>query len=119
LKALGKRKVIDISDVDSVDSGDESEVTRAKGSHGGRRQGAGNYKDDDINELLQLVEEELPIGGNGWKHISVCYEQWASRKGQPVHDVKALEMKFKGVCVLFLISFNSNISCYSSQKRRN
>ena len=113
-KALGKRKVINVSDIDSIDSGDESEVLKVKGSHGGRRQGAGNYKDDDLNELLRLVEEELPIGGNGWKRISVRYEQWATRKGRPVRNVKALESKFKGVRLLFLMYSNSNIPYCSS-----
>lgn len=112
-KAPGKRKVADISDMDSVDSGDESGVAKARGTHGGRRPGAGNYKDDDISELLRLVEEELPIGGHGWKRVSVRYEQWATRKGRPVRDVKALETKFKGVCSLFVMYSNSNI-CYGS-----
>lgn len=118
-KALGKWKVADVSDIDSVDSGDKSKVKKDKGSHGGHRPGVGNYKDDDIIELLQLVEEELPIGGNGWKHISFCYEQWATCKSHPVCDIKALKSKFKGVSLLFLTYSNSNIAYCSSWRQRN
>ena len=74
-KAQGKCKASDVSDIDSVNSGDESEVAKAKDPYGGCRPGAGNYKDDGIEELLHLVEKELPIDCNGWKCISVHYKQ--------------------------------------------
>ena len=113
-KGKGKRKSYDISDVDSMDTGDESEAPKAKRAHGGRRPGAGNYKDADIDELLRLVDEVLPIGGNGWKRIGVRYEQWATRNSRPARNAKALEEKFKGVCLPFLMYSWSDVTHCSS-----
>lgn len=97
-KGKGKRRVEDVSDLDSLDSGEESETLIVKNGYGGRRMGAGNYQHADLKELLRLVEEELPIGGHGWKRISTRFAQWASRHGRPTRDTKALETKFKMVC---------------------
>ena len=54
-----------------------------------------------MQELFCLVEEELPIGVHGWKRVSVRFDQWASWNGRPARDVKALELKFKGVRLFF------------------
>jgi hypothetical protein len=96
-KGKGKR-MLEVLDLDSSDSGGESEPPKAKNSHGGCQAGAGNYQDNDLKELLCLVEEELPIGGNGWKHVSVHFAQWASHHSRSTHDTKGLETKFKMVC---------------------
>ena len=106
LKGKGKCRLEEMSELDVSDSEGESEPSKAKNAHGGRRPGAGNYQNADLKELLRLVEEELPIGGHGWKRISTRYAQWASRHSQPTCDCKALETKFKMVCVDYFILFH-------------
>ena len=106
LKGKGKCRLEEMSELDVSDSEGESVPSKAKNAHGGRRPGAGNYQDADLKELLHLVEEELPIGGHGWKQISTRYAQWASHHSWPTCDSKALEMKFKMVCVDYFILFH-------------
>jgi hypothetical protein len=91
----------DASDLDLSGSDGETLNSKRK-AHGGRRAGAGNYQDADLKELLRLTEEELPIGGNGWKRISSRFAQWATCHSRPPRDAKTLEMKFKMVCSMSL-----------------
>jgi hypothetical protein len=104
-KGKGKRKLEEISDTEPSGSDEESEPSKAKNAHGGRRPGAGNYQDADLKQLLRLVEEELPVGGNGWKRIAARFAQWASRQGRPTRDAKALDTKFKMVGYIFSFPF--------------
>ena len=97
-KQQRKRKADEVLDMDSSDSDNESETPKPKNTHGGRRQGAGNYQDTDLNELLRLIERHLPIGANGWKRIAASFAQWARRHRRPSRDVKSLESKYKSVC---------------------
>jgi hypothetical protein len=115
-KSNGKRKLANTSDLDSSDSGGESEPAKGKSTHGGRRNGAGNYKDEDLRELLRLVEEELPIGAHGWKRVHARYAQWASRHGRPPHDPKAVENKFKMVHCTFPSFILANAVNHSSRR---
>ena len=73
-KGKGKHKA-EVLDLDSSGSGGESESVKPKNSHGGHWAGAGNYQDADLKKLLHQVKEELLIGGNGWKCVSVCFVQ--------------------------------------------
>lgn len=72
-----------------------------KGTHGGRRAGAGNYGKAELDKLLQLVERELPVGQTDWKRIHSSYASWASKNGHACRDTKAVEAKFKLVCSIF------------------
>jgi hypothetical protein len=72
--------------------------------HGGRRPGANNYKDIDLDELLNLTERELPLGQKGWQKISSRFKTWAKANNRPVRDTKSLETKFKQVS-LFSFAF--------------
>ncbi|KAJ7224652.1 hypothetical protein GGX14DRAFT_387325 [Mycena pura] len=61
----------------------------------GRPSGLGNYTMDDLTKLLDLVEDELPIGQKGWKVIHRAYTKWAKANARPLRVEKALENKFK------------------------
>ncbi|KAF8174379.1 hypothetical protein BJ912DRAFT_60760 [Pholiota molesta] len=96
----GKRRRVDF-DVDEpsealTDSEDERPVVPATG-HGGRRAGAGNYKDSDLTELLNLTQKELPVGQRGWQRIHKAYAVWAKLNSRPVRDARSLELKFKSL----------------------
>ena len=103
-KAKSKRKREDLdSGSDSQNNSDIEQPARTTG-HGGRRPGAGNYKDIDLDELLNLTERELPLGQKGWQKISSRFKIWAKANNRPVRDAKSLEAKFKQVS-LFLFSY--------------
>jgi type IV secretory pathway VirB10-like protein len=99
--AKGKRRRVD-SDLDEpseamTDSEDERPAAATAG-HGGRRAGAGNYKDADLTKLLDLTQKELPVGQRGWQKIHKEYETWAKANSRPIRDARSLELKFKSVC---------------------
>ncbi|KAF8151419.1 hypothetical protein B0H34DRAFT_801169 [Crassisporium funariophilum] len=79
-KAKGKRKQHDVSDFE--DASDMSEPTAKH--HGGHQQGAGNYKEEELKQLLDLTEKELP-------------QVWATKNKKPIWDAKALKHKFKAL----------------------
>lgn len=102
--AKGKRRCVD-SDVDKpfkalTDSEDERPIVPTTG-HGGRCAGAGNYKDVDLTELLNLTEKELPVSQHGWQKVYRAYEAWANANGRPLHDARSLELKFKSVSLVY------------------
>ena len=43
----------------------------------GRTHGAPNYKPQEVQVLLDLVEEELPIASKGWRVIGSQFRDWA------------------------------------------
>ncbi|KJA19644.1 hypothetical protein HYPSUDRAFT_56502 [Hypholoma sublateritium FD-334 SS-4] len=101
--AKGKRKRTaadsDLDDSEALtDSEDERPATTAVTTgHGGRRPGAGNYKDCDLTELLDLTEKQLPLGQRGWQKVYKEYEVWAKANGRPLRDARSLELKFKSL----------------------
>jgi len=111
-----KRKRSDISDYESAQSEDSDAPPKKRSGHGGRRAGAGNYQ-----ELLRLVEKELPMGQRGWKQIHEKYAVWAIAKGRPVREWKLLESKFKNVCefyIICLLFFSNLLSSLSKPRSR-
>ena len=74
------------------DNDDLSKVKR------GRPQGANNYSIKDTNILLDLVEDELPLGQRGWTAVMTKYNKWATECGRPIRKQLSLETKFKQVC---------------------
>ncbi|KAI0047509.1 hypothetical protein FA95DRAFT_1662927 [Auriscalpium vulgare] len=61
----------------------------------GRSKGAANYRDDEVNVLLDLVEDILPTGGKGWKVVGDRHRDWAQTQGSSERTDKSLESKFK------------------------
>jgi hypothetical protein len=84
--AGSKRKAADISD--------EREVKKKRG---GRAAGVANYSPEDVEALLDIVEEYLPIGGRAWNTVADEFGDWAVSEGRPVRSMKSLEAKYKQV----------------------
>ncbi|KAG2342378.1 hypothetical protein BDR05DRAFT_1001003 [Suillus weaverae] len=61
----------------------------------GRPNGSNNYSSADVKFLLDLVEDELPLGQKGWQVIHSKFMQWANRHGRPQCKATSLETKFK------------------------
>ncbi|KAI5991705.1 hypothetical protein F5J12DRAFT_727258, partial [Pisolithus orientalis] len=57
--------------------------------------GAGNYTMSDMNMLLDCIEEELPLGQQGWQVVATKFNKWASKNGYPDCKVSSLETKYK------------------------
>jgi hypothetical protein len=73
---------------------DDEDDPRAKR---GRPHGSNNYSSADVKALLDLVEDELPLGQKGWQVIHSKFTQWASRNERPHRKAQSLETKFKQV----------------------
>ncbi|KAG6808002.1 hypothetical protein H0H92_005725 [Tricholoma furcatifolium] len=73
---------------------EEPEMKKTK-KRGGRSSGVANYSGDDIDMLLDIVEERLPIGGNSWNSCANEFCDWAKENGRPIRTVKSLEAKYK------------------------
>ncbi|KIN98831.1 hypothetical protein M404DRAFT_76447, partial [Pisolithus tinctorius Marx 270] len=71
---------------------DDEEETKVKC---GWPQGAGNHSIGDMNVLLEYVEEELPLGQQGWQVVTAKFNKWASQHGWPDQKTMSLETKFK------------------------
>lgn len=64
----------------------------------GRTRGAANYKPREVQVLLDLVEEELPIASKGWKVVGCWFRDWAATVEHPERSDRSLELKYKQVC---------------------
>lgn len=69
-------------------------------SHTGRQAGASNYTDEDMDALLDLVSEDLPIGQNAWLRITESFNDWARENGRPPRTQKPLKTKYDAVSPL-------------------
>ena len=63
----------------------------------GRTRGTPNYKDREVEMLLDLAEEELPIASNGWRVVGARFRDWATVTQNPARTDQSLELKFKQV----------------------
>lgn len=70
---------------------------RQSGGGQGRTRGAPNYKAREIEILLDLVDDELPIASKGWRVVGSRFRDWASVAQQPARTDRSLELKFKQV----------------------
>ncbi|KAJ8582171.1 hypothetical protein M405DRAFT_750637, partial [Rhizopogon salebrosus TDB-379] len=75
---------------DDADNDDDTLRTRR-----GHPNGSNNYSSLDKKILLNMVEEELPLGQRGWQAIHLKFSQWAKANGRPEGKVTSLETKFK------------------------
>ena len=64
----------------------------------GRTRGAPNYKPQEVQVLLGLVEEELPIASKGWRVIGSQFRDWVIFAEYPARADRSLELKYKQVC---------------------
>ena len=63
----------------------------------GRTRGAPNYKPREVAVLLDLVDEELPVGAKGWNIIGARFREWAANTENPARADRSLELKYKQV----------------------
>ena len=58
------------------------------------RAGALNYSNDDISAMLDIVEEEKPLGANHWAVVASNFATWAKENPRPHRDQDSLQNKF-------------------------
>ena len=63
----------------------------------GRAAGAANYSAEDVDTLLDILEERLPLGGHAWNSATDEFNAWAQTNDRPVRSSKSLEVKYKQV----------------------
>lgn len=74
-----------------------------KAPKAGRKPGAVNYSQPEIDALLKLVSKYLPLGPNTWLTVTREYSQWCTRHGfKDDRDHKSVRTKFAAVCPPFL-----------------
>ncbi|KAG1828588.1 hypothetical protein DFJ58DRAFT_849021 [Suillus subalutaceus] len=52
-------------------------------------------KTADVNALLDMVQDELPLGQHGWQTVHLKYSQWAKVNHRPSRKITSLETKYK------------------------
>jgi hypothetical protein len=60
----------------------------------GKNSGNTNYTMTDVDRLLHLVEESLPLGKDEWERLAVTFNSGRAR-GSPERDFESLRRKFK------------------------
>lgn len=68
----------------------------------GRTRGAPNYKPREVQVLLDLVEEELPIASKGWRVVGSRFRDWAVVAEHPARTDRSLELKYKQVSLALI-----------------
>lgn len=86
------------------------QTRRSSGGGRGRTRGAANYKIREIEVLLDLVEEELPIASMGWRVVGSRFRDWASVTQQPARTDRSLELKFKQVGLFFISGIHQSLT---------
>lgn len=51
--------------------------TKSREGGRGRTRGAANYRPRELEALLDLIEDELPIGAKGWNSVGAKFREWA------------------------------------------
>lgn len=75
-----------------------TELTSAQAKKArGRSVGAANYRDDDLDALMDIAEVIVPVGKKGWNTVAVEFAEWAKENGRPERSSDSLEKKFKQV----------------------
>jgi hypothetical protein len=91
---------------------DEAEELVEKGKRG-HSKGSANYKDDEVQLLLDLAEAELPTGAKGWQQIGVEHRKWCRLHIRPQRTDRSLELKYKQVRA-FRKNYFINSNCHDS-----
>ena len=75
------------------------QTSHQRESRRGRTRGAPNYKPREVQVLLDLVEEELPIASKGWRVVGSQFRDWVVVTEYPARTNRSLELKYKQVCL--------------------
>lgn len=100
-KAVHKRMRV----AEEEDDDDNEALPKAKR---GRPQGAQNYKPDEVNQLLDIIEVEQPLGSNGWLAVHKRYIKWARANSYIERSLDSIQTKFKQVCLLVSFHFDAD-----------
>ena len=76
---------------------------QGRGKTQGRARGSPNYRPREVEILLDLVEDELPVGSKGWSTIGARFREWAATTEHPSRTDRSLEIKYKQVCSIGLL----------------
>lgn len=60
----------------------------------GKRAGAPNYNQEDVDKLLEILDVEEPLGANDWALVESLHNSWATEEDRPVRDADSLKSKF-------------------------
>jgi hypothetical protein len=114
-KGKGKQRAVDLPSKSTstkrkaMAHSEEPDVKKRRG----RTLGVANYSADDVDALLDMLEEHLPIGGIAWNNIGDMFSTWAKNNGRPSRAAKSLEAKFKQVCRFLHLLCMANFVGYS------
>ncbi|KAF8799739.1 hypothetical protein BYT27DRAFT_7263598 [Phlegmacium glaucopus] len=88
-----KCKQVEISgNSSSTNTEDSDSPPKKQSTHGGRRTGAGNYQEQEIQALLKYTQKLLPIGQWGWKKLIKTKKPTEDEKHpQSVTHAKAID----------------------------
>ncbi|CAK5267782.1 unnamed protein product [Mycena citricolor] len=90
-KSTGSKKRTYKSD----ESDNDNSKSAAKRKSSGRTNGSGNYANDHVMGMLNVVEDVEPAGGNGWKEVARLYNIRAEEEGWPTRTQESLQRKYK------------------------
>lgn len=82
--------------------GEEVEAKRPRNSTRGRQSGSLNYCKEDLDILMEVAREVLPIGARGWEEVGRRFNEMAKSINRPTRPYKSLELKLKNVCLIIL-----------------
>ena len=85
--------------------------TSKSSAHTGRQPGSFNYTPSDLDALLDIVSEQLPIGQSSWEEVTRRFNEWAKESGRPARTQKPLKTKFESVsiCISRVFAFGTPI----------
>ncbi|CDO74522.1 hypothetical protein BN946_scf184846.g3 [Trametes cinnabarina] len=66
-------------------------------AYSGRQPGSSNYNEDDLDALLDVVQEDLPIGQKMWQRVTDQFNDWARVNSRPPRTQKPLKTKFESL----------------------
>ena len=55
----------------------------------------GRFRQDEIEKLLDLTEEQLPMGAESWQIVAADYNHWCIDKGYAQRDWESIRDKYK------------------------
>ena len=76
-------------------------------SRRGRTRGSPNYRPREVEVLLDIVDEELPVGAKGWNVVGARFREWVASTEHPARADRSLEIKYKQVGFCLYLSIRS------------
>jgi hypothetical protein len=74
---------------------------------GGRQPGAGSYTPEDVEAILDLAADRLPVGSDHWKALESAFNEWAVSHNRPTRDWDSIKKKFMKASLIPSLSYNN------------